>query len=57
MSVIVHNPSSLDMSEIKIAVPHGKFSIQGFDSKLEQFIDVASSVTCHRDFDDERTVF
>jgi len=57
MSAIVHNPSSLDMSEIKIAVPHGKFSIQGFDSKLEQFIDVASSVTCHRDFDDDRNVF
>lgn len=45
------------MSEIKIAVPHGKFSIRGFDSKSERLIDVPSSVTCHRDFDDDRNVF
>lgn len=57
MQVIVHNPSTIDLSEFKIAVPDGKFSVQAFDMKEEKFVDVGASVTCYQDFGEDLAAF
>ena len=43
MNVVVHNPSTVDMSEARIAVPHGHFDVMQGESKLDAY------VVCHDD--------
>lgn len=49
MTALVHNPSSLDMTYARLAVPHGKFDVQTLDKESNQFKPAESSVTCHKD--------
>jgi len=49
MSVAVQNPSSVDLQEAKIAVPHGKYDVKVFDKSSQSFEDAASQVNCQTD--------
>lgn len=47
MTALIHNPSSVDMTSAKIAVPHGKFDVrilEGSEFKLAN-----ATVTCSQD--------
>jgi hypothetical protein len=43
MNVVVHNPSTVDMTQARIAVPHGHFDVTQGDSNLDAY------VVCHKD--------
>lgn len=47
MTSFVHNPSSVDMSSARIAVPHGRFEVKVLDQ--DEFKPAEASVTCHQD--------
>ena len=47
MTTFVHNPSSLDMTSARIAVPHGNFDIKILDQ--DKFTPAKATVTCHQD--------
>lgn len=47
MTVAVHNPSSIDMNEVSILVPHGYFAVSKFVNN--GFESIKSSVACHED--------
>ena len=47
MMVAVHNPSNLEMSTVKIAVPDGKFQVKIFDTLNEKFEPTDAVVLCH----------
>ena len=43
MNVAVHNPSTVDMTSARIAVPHGHFDVVQGEKKLDAY------VVCHED--------
>jgi hypothetical protein len=43
MNVAVHNPSTVDMTEARISVPHGHFDVMQGENKLDSY------VVCHKD--------
>jgi hypothetical protein len=49
MTVAVHNPSNLQMSSVKIAVPDGKFQVKRFDTQSETFMPANAVVLCHEE--------
>jgi len=49
ITVAVHNPSSLDVSVAKMAVPHGKFHVEKFDYQTQEFIPAQADVHCNPD--------
>jgi hypothetical protein len=49
MSVAVQNPSTVDLQEAKIAVPHGKYDVKVFDKSSQKFEDASSQVSCQTD--------
>jgi len=44
MNVVVHNPSTVDMKEARIAVPHGHFDVYKDDVEADAY------VVCHKDY-------
>jgi len=44
MNVVVHNPSTADMKEARIAVPHPHFDVFKDDAKVDAY------VVCHKDY-------
>jgi len=53
MNVVVQNPSSIESSSIKIAVPNGKYDVSVFEDS--EFKPQASTVACHADLDANKT--
>lgn len=51
MAAIVQNPSSLDLTSAKVAVPHAAFSAKVFDKEAGEFKEVQASVLCDKDYD------
>lgn len=49
MNIVVQNPSSIETSFIKIAVPNGKYDVSVFQES--EFKAQPSSVACHADLD------
>ena len=49
MTVAVHNPSTLDLKNAQILVPHGNYEVQVFDKESLSFVNAESAVNC---FDD-----
>lgn len=49
MAVAVHNPSSMDLSTAKVAVPHGNYYVKYFDKEKESFEKAETSVLCNKD--------
>jgi len=49
MAVVVHNPSSHDVSQIKIAVPKKEYSAKIFDKAKGEFVAVESPTVCMND--------
>ena len=50
MVVAVHNPANLAMSYVQVAVPHGKFAVQGLVDGVMK--DVEASVLCNTQKDE-----
>lgn len=49
ITVAVHDPSYLDLSAAKMAVPHGKFLFEKFDYWAQEFIPAPRDVHCNPD--------
>lgn len=49
MTVAVHNPSSIDLKSLKIAVPHGNFKVQTFCPYQKKFVDANAVVFCSQE--------
>lgn len=49
MSVIVHNPSSVNLTQARIAVPHGNYLVESFDQSLGKFVTAQASALCYND--------
>ena len=50
MAVAVHNPSTLDLTTAKVAVPHGNYYVKYFDKASEEFKKADASVLCNKDY-------
>jgi hypothetical protein len=35
--VVIQNPSSVDSTEVKFAVPHGHYTVKQYDEEAKQF--------------------
>lgn len=53
MNVAVHNPSTLDLSTAKIAVPPGEYSATAFDDLTQTFVYADSTLICFEDRDEK----
>jgi hypothetical protein len=53
MNVAVHNPSTVDLSVAKIAVPIGEYVVTAFDDQSQQFVKVDSTFICYVDRTEE----
>ena len=51
MNVIVHNPSSLDLSTARVAVPSGKYSASAFNMETNSWEVAISNELCYTDTD------
>lgn len=49
MNVVVQNPSSIEATSVKIAVPNGNYDVSIFEST--EFKPQTSQVACHSDLD------
>ena len=49
MAVAVHNPSGLEMKEVRIAVPNYNYVVFAMD-ETQQFNEVPSTISCHADY-------
>lgn len=49
MNVAIHNPSTIDLPQAKIAVPHSHFSVKAYDYETQMFKDVSASVISYED--------
>jgi len=51
MNVIVHNPSTQDLSTARVAVPPGNYSAKAFNMESQAWEDVSSNELCYTDTD------
>jgi len=54
MSVAIQNPSTVDMSSARIAVPHGHYKVEGYNKTGQTFEPVQAEVVCHEDLDEKK---
>lgn len=47
MSVAIQNPSTVDISSARIAVPHGHYKVEAYNKTGQTFEPVQAEVVCH----------
>jgi hypothetical protein len=54
-AVAIQNPSSIENSKVRIAVPHGKYNVQLFNQSTQEYQNASASVVCHDDLAANKT--